>query len=166
MKHIKIFIILLIFSSVAIAQENNHKSERPSKEKMKSMKIAYITEKLELTPDEAQKFWPVYNEYEKKKEVLIKEKRMGKKHKKDGVDFTDTELEQHIEKHFTSRQKELDLDKEYHVKFKSVLPMKKIGKLYVARDQFKRELLRKIRAHKKPHDRKTPSKHQFLIKIA
>ncbi len=34
-------------------------------EKIQSLKIAFITQKLQLTPDEAQKFWPVYNQYDK-----------------------------------------------------------------------------------------------------
>lgn len=159
MKHLKIFIILIIFSSTTIAQMHHHENSRPSKEKVKSMKIAFITDKLDLTSAEAQKFWPVFNEYEKKRDVLIKEKRMGKKHKKDGVEPTDAELEQHIEKHFVGRQKELDLDKEYHAKFKSVLTIKKVGKLYLAREQFKRELLNRIKGHKSSRDQEIHKEH-------
>ena len=149
MKTIKTLIVLLMFSSVVIAQEHHHGNERPNREKIKSMKIAFITEKLDLTPEEAQQFWPIYNEYEKKRGVILKEKRMGKKNKKEnGTQFSDTEVEQRIEKHFISRQKELDLDKEYHTKFTSVLPIKKVGKLYITQDQFKRELLKRIKRHR------------------
>ena len=61
-------IIALIFSVTLFAQ-------RPGKEKIKAFKTAFITEKLDLSQTEAQKFWPIYNEFEKKLENLRQRER-------------------------------------------------------------------------------------------
>jgi hypothetical protein len=38
-------------------------------EKIQTLKIAFITQKLQLTPDEAEKFWPIYNQYDNEMEL-------------------------------------------------------------------------------------------------
>ena len=63
---ILILILMLCNLNVALyAQERKGREEQ--REKFRSMKIAYFTEELELTSEEAEKFWPLYNDYEKKK---------------------------------------------------------------------------------------------------
>ena len=49
--------------------------EKESREKIKALKVAYITNQLDLTADEAEKFWPIYNDYEQKKSALLYETR-------------------------------------------------------------------------------------------
>src|SRR5690606_1178834 len=49
--------------------------EKQDWEKIKSLKVAFITEKLELTPKEAQSFWPIYNEHQSKKEGFFRIER-------------------------------------------------------------------------------------------
>jgi hypothetical protein len=160
MKALTTLIILLIFSGAAIAQESPQKQKKPNKEKIKAMKISFLTNKLDLTPEEAQQFWPIYNEYENKKEALRKEKRMDKRPKGEDTKLSDDEIDQRMDNYFKIRQKELDLDKEYHAKFKTVIPIKKVGKLYLAQEEFKRELLRKIRNHKRAsNEHKGPPPH-------
>jgi Spy/CpxP family protein refolding chaperone len=136
-----VVIMLLITSAAAIAQppgKNNDKEE-----KIEAMKIAFITKKLDLTPQEAQTFWPVYNEYSGKLDELRKKRHKEMRNARENVDeLSDKELEALVDGEMTFRQKELDLQKEYHGKFKSVLPVKKVAKLYVAEEQFKRELLK------------------------
>ncbi|MCO6500083.1 MAG: hypothetical protein J5I47_06860 [Vicingus serpentipes] len=147
-KSTSIVIALLLLCSTLLAQHHGAEDRKEYKEKIKSMKIAFITEKMDLTPEEAQQFWPVYNEYENKRETLLKEKWAEKKKNKENQELSNEEIKKHIENHFVTRQKELDLDKEYHTKFLAVLPIKKVGALYMAREQFKRDLLKKMKNHK------------------
>jgi len=115
------------------------------------LKIAFLTDKLNLTPEEAQQFWPVYNQYNDKVQELRKKRRLdGKDVKQNLDDLSDKEIEQSIENDLTYRQKELDLQKEYNAKFKAVLPIKKVAKLYNAEEQFKMVLLNKLK------DKRTP----------
>ncbi len=119
--------------------------EPPRKEKVESMKIAFLTQKLDLTPDEAQKFWPVYNEFQKKREEIHKKRREEMKQSKGNLDsLSDKQIEAIVDGEMGIRQKNLDLEKEYHSKFKSVLPIRKVAKLYHAEDMFAHRLLEQI----------------------
>lgn len=127
--------------------------QQEKKENIESMKIAFLTKKLELTPEEAQRFWPVYNEYSAKIQENRKKRRQDLKYAKENFDeMSDKEVEQAVENEMNFRQKELDIQKEYNTKFKSVLPIKKVAKLYAAEEQFKKVLLEKLK------DRKEESK--------
>jgi len=122
----------------------------PKKEKVESMRIGFITQKLDLTPDEAQKFWPVYNEFHKKRDEFRKKKHGEGKNVKPALDsLSNKEIEKLVDDEMAARQKELDLQKEYHAKFKSVLPIKKVAKLYRAEEQFAHHLLNQLSENKK-----------------
>ncbi len=78
-----ILLITILISTIGMAQSpdsDKRNDRRMDKEKIEALAVAYITEQLELTPDEATKFWPVFNEIkdrhqklERKKKVLIRE---------------------------------------------------------------------------------------------
>ena len=137
-----IFTLILLTSFSIFSQESKA-------DKVEAMKVGFITNKLELTAKEAQTFWPLYNEYNSKLEKLRKTKKSDfddLKNKSENI--TDKELEAFINEVFASKQKELDLQKEYYEKYAKVLPVKKVAMLYQAENQFKRELLRKIKEKK------------------
>ncbi len=116
----------------------------PQKAKIESMKIGFITEKLQLTPEEAQVFWPVYNQYESERKA-IRESTLGK-YKDDGIkleEMNDQQADQLINDHIAFRSKEVELQKKYVAEFKKVLPVKKVAKLMTIEEQFKKQLLEK-----------------------
>lgn len=124
----------------------------PKKEKVEAMHIAFLTNKLDLTPEEAQKFWPVYNEFQKKREELNVKRKQDKKSMRHGIDsLSDKQVEALVDAEIAFRQKNLDMEKEYHAKFKSILPIKKVAKLYKAEEQFTHHLLEQI-SKKGKHD--------------
>lgn len=137
-----IFLLLLVPASAS--------AQQPEKmEKIKTWKVAFFTEKLDLTTEEAQKFWPVYNEYENKLEELRKKRRQERKIAKENIDeMNDKEVEALVDSEMAHRQKELDLQKEYHGKFKSVLPARKVARLYAAEEQFKLEVIKWMQKQK------------------
>ncbi len=152
----QIFLIaLLTISTVSIAQPHGGMGAPPpdkkekhaeKKQNIEAMKIAFITQKLDLTPEEAQQFWPVYNQYHDKLQELRKKRKAEFKEHKDNFDnWSDKEIEQLVDSEIAFKQKEIDLQKEYHAKYKSVLPIKKVAKLYHAEEQFKRVLLEKLK---------------------
>ncbi len=118
-------------------------------DKIESMKIAFLTNKLNLTAKEAQLFWPLYNEYNQKMEALRKAKKSeyDEIKSKNGTP-SDKEIAVYMEEVFLTKQKELDLQKEYYNKYIKILPMKKVAQLYQAENQFKKELLRIIKDKK------------------
>lgn len=151
-------------SSALLAQPGNRQpGQKPGprqqqmqekKEDIESMKIAFLTKKLELTPEEAQQFWPVYNQYSDKLNEIRKKRRQDLRTAKNNFDeMSDKEVEQAVDNEMNFRQKELDIQKEYNAKFKAILPIKKVAKLYAAEEQFKRVLLDKLKDRKNDQDR-------------
>jgi hypothetical protein len=110
--------------------------EQTKKEQKEAQRVAFLSEKLELTPEEAEKFWPVYREFKKASLELRKLDRP----KRSGVvaDMTDEEMETLLDAMLAYKQKELDLKKKYHEKFKEILPIRKVAKLYHAEEQFRK----------------------------
>ena len=150
LKKLTFLTLALLISSLVFGQPE--KGKKPNKEKIKAMKVGYITEKLDLTSDEAQQFWPIYNEFDAKMDGIHKSIRKTRKPSKSLDEMTDGEVEKMINAHDDLRQKELDTHKEYHLKFKAVLPIKKVAKLYKADQGFKRDLLKKIKNHRREVD--------------
>jgi hypothetical protein len=114
-----------------------------------AQKIAFITRELELTPQEAQVFWPVYNEFDAKRKTLrqsfitttnLEDKNIDELSDKEAGELADGQIIQ--------SQKLIDLRKEYHAKFKSVLPIKKVLKLYESERRFQKELLGQIKGNR------------------
>ena len=130
--------ILFAFNVTAMAQEDR-------KEKIEAMKVSFITQKLDLTSKEAQIFWPLYNELQDKLQAARKAKRKEAKQTRGDIDvMTDAEVEAIIDSEIAAKQVEAELAKEYHAKFKQLLSVKKVAKLYRAEDDFKRELLKQL----------------------
>lgn len=116
------------------------------REDIESMKIAFLTRRLNLTPDEARKFWPVYNQFSEELKVIRENRNKAAKDTKDNFEtLSDKEVEKIVDGEITFRQQEIDLLKKYHNQFKQTLPIKKVAKLYRAEEDFKRELLERIK---------------------
>ncbi|NOU60526.1 hypothetical protein [Marinifilum caeruleilacunae] len=138
--------ILMVFCFSAMAQHGKGEGRGRMHKEIKAQKISYITQKLELTPEEAQLFWPVYNELEKKKDALRKEGRVLFHKIRNGLDsIPESELVQISDDMIAYRIKDAQLNKEYHEKFKKILPIKKVLELYHTEKQFQSMLLRKIK---------------------
>jgi len=120
------------------------------KEQIEAQRIAFITAELELTPDEAQAFWPVYNEYDKKRKEVQKKYRSHGDERMRMEEMTDKEAMELADNQLVEAQKLLDLRKEYHARFKTILPAKKILKLYGTEREFQRHLIDRIRDKKSP----------------
>lgn len=139
----KLVIIFLFLAATAHAQEGKH-------EKIKAWKTAYITEKLALTPAEAEKFWPVYNKYDEKFHELRKQERDEiLKKLRGGLDnLTDAEANELIDKNLSLEANELELRKQKTTELRRVLSPKKIIILKKAETDFKRALLDRYRRGK------------------
>jgi hypothetical protein len=147
-----LFSLFIVFT---FCVSSNAQKRKERKEKIKLLKISYLTEQLDLTSSEAEKFWPVYNTYtnnihdfvSKKSEAIKKELSVVKKidnigERKALILFN---LMQYLER------KKFDETQKYYVKLKTILPIKKILKLQIAEKEFGKKLMRKYR-HKKYKD--------------
>lgn len=124
----------------------NAQGDGSKRENIESMKIAYLTKKLNLTSEEAQKFWPVFNQFTNELDAVKSNRRKTIRNAKEDFDqLSDKEVEKVVDGDLVFRQQELDIVKKYHNQFKQVLPIKKVAMLYRAEDDFKKELIEKIK---------------------
>ena len=155
MKKVKMIMmtaLLLAGVSATFGQDGSRKENmKAKKEKIKAMKIAYITEKLELSTEESEKFWPVYNKHEDQRRAL---KKSAKEKHDPATPMTEEKANEMINQSIIMKQKELDLYKTYVSELKGVLPSTKILKLHRAEREFKRVLLKKMKERKEggPHN--------------
>jgi hypothetical protein len=142
-----LFILIAITSLSAKGFAQNTDTKR---ENIESLRVAYLTRQVGLNEEEAKKFWPVYNSYREEIQRLKNERRTNAL--PDNVNYealSDQETEKMVDNIIVYRQKELDVEKKYHEKFKQILPIKKVAKLYKAENGFKRELLKKVKEEQK-----------------
>lgn len=137
-----IILIALLQPLFALSQE----SAESRKDKIESLRIAYITKELSLSTNEAQQFWPVYNQFQEELKVIRKNRKLDIIEAKINFDsMTDVEIAKMIDGDFQFQQLELDLRKKYVEEYKKVLPVRKVAKLLRAEHTFKIELLREFR---------------------
>ncbi|GAB3532684.1 hypothetical protein GCM10027443_16850 [Pontibacter brevis] len=113
---------------------------------MEAAKIAFLTDKMGLTTEQSQKFWPLYNEYEAKRRQLMKSYRHGYRHNVEAL--SEQEAQARIDNMFSTREKELELEKEYAAKYQRVISTKQLIKLYRGEREFTKMLLKRL-DHKK-----------------
>lgn len=135
--------MLLMMGALCFAQDK--KPELPQKknnywEQIKAEKIGFITQKLDLTVEEAQVFWPVYNQYEKTGAVAGKNLRKAMKamNAKEEEALTDKEMNERINVYLKAKKEYDSVLADFNKEFLKVLPATKVAKLYVAEEQFKK----------------------------
>tara|TARA_R100000988_G_C3981886_1_gene157469 strand:+ start:106 stop:537 length:432 start_codon:yes stop_codon:yes gene_type:complete len=137
-----LLLVTLCFATAVFAQGKH--------EKIKALKVAHITEQLDLTPKEAENFWPIYNASEEKMHALRKTERheVMKKIKNEFNSLTDAEAAALITKSIELKEKELEVYRSLVSDLTGVIPPKKIMLLRKAEDDFKRHLLERYRKKK------------------
>jgi Spy/CpxP family protein refolding chaperone len=148
-----IWIVLAFFCMAWLPAGNLHAQEAPQEdaaakqEKIKSLELLYISKELDLTPEEAQKFWPVYNKYSKEVNELIAERRKKAKELKN-VPRTDKVAEEAMDKELGYEKKMLDIRTRYKQEFMKVLPARKVSNLYRAEREFRGMMIRQLKERK------------------
>ncbi|WP_299063305.1 sensor of ECF-type sigma factor [uncultured Polaribacter sp.] len=141
-------ICLYLFCTLTfLAQE-----KKESREKIRALKIAYITEQLNLNSSEAEKFWPIYNVYDKNQHVLRNELRSNLKNEisTDGIDaISEKKAEALINLKLKIYKKIYQSDEDFLSKIKKVISYKKILKLQIAEMEFGRKLMRRYKGKRK-----------------
>jgi len=117
-------------------------------EKYKAEKVAFLSDKLDLSIKEAEKFWPVYNEFQDKADKLRHQGRPSYR-RPDPDSLSKDKMEELMDTRFQNDLKMAKLAQDYHIKYKKILPVKKVFILYQAEQQFMGTMLRKMRGRDK-----------------
>lgn len=133
-------LFLILFSLILVS---SYAQERRG-EKLKALKVAFITERLDLTQTEAQKFWPIYNAFEEKERELRRDNFMERRNLKP-EELSEEDAQKLIDE-FIKNENELHQNKQkLAIDLQKVLPAKKIILLKKAEDDFKREMLEQFK---------------------
>lgn len=149
MKNNFLTILLFLLATTVGFSQGKFKEKR---EKIKALKIAYITNELALTTDEATKFWPLFNAFEKREMEIRGGKRRDIKFKLDDVDLdkmTDKDALNLINTMESSEEELFQLRKKFILSLKGVLPPVKILKLKRAEEAFHKKLLKQYKEQHK-----------------
>lgn len=126
-------LFLLLLLSVGTPLQAQHRGS-----KIEKLKIAFISEKLNLSPKTAKEFWPIYNEYDHAKQMLFR--KYKKKASGSNVSMQDIEYRMEREKEF------LDLRKKYINRFDKILTPVQLADLKRAERQFKKLILNRAKS--------------------
>jgi hypothetical protein len=146
MKIKNILPIILFFITFSFYAQNDKTDEK--REKVKAYKVSFLTTELELTPTEAEKFWPIYNAYDDKQFELRHEKMKTYLSKLDDDNISSMSEKEAaaLLSQMESADKELYLLRDkYNSNIKKILSAKKILKLKKSEDDFNRKLLKQYR---------------------
>ncbi|MEG3658843.1 hypothetical protein V5097_15640 [Arenibacter palladensis] len=123
--------------------------ERQDWDKIKSLKIAFITERLNLTPKEAQSFWPIYNEHQSKRESLFREERFEIGSEIKNLDaLSDAKAVELLARMQRLEEEKYNVEKSYIEKISKTISAKKTILLMRSEEDFKRQLIKQYRQKK------------------
>lgn len=132
-----LFFLLGLLGSTAFAQREQQAFDR---EKYESARVAFITNRLDLKTEQAEKFWPLFKEYNEDKEKLMQ--KMSAINRESDNDVSEAKAKELINKRFTIQTEMLDLDKAFINKVTSVLSHTQVLKLGAANRDFVRRIYR------------------------
>ncbi len=130
--------ILIIVMGFTLSFPVAAQDHRERYEQIEAIKVAFITSKLDLNTDEAQKFWPVYNNYQKELMELMKKRREDRQ--KTNIDPNDK-----INADLAYESRMLDLKKKYKKLYLKAIPPEKILLLYQAEREFREHLIKQLK---------------------
>lgn len=129
----------------AFAQDEDLPAAQDPKvrDKIQAARVAYITDQLELTPEEAEKFWPIYREFSKKR-IEIRQQLRDSKKNPDPTKTTEQNEKELVDQQFDVKQKELNLEKDYSGRLLKVISAQKLRTLPEAERRFRQMILEQI----------------------
>ncbi len=139
MKKIFATVLLLSVSLAVLAQT----PKQDARSKLEAARIALITERLSLTPEQAEKFWPIYNEYAEQRRAIQQQFRQSQQ----GMDLknmTEKQSQEMMRARMDAKQKQLDLEKKYSERLMNVINTRQLMALKKAEDDFRAMIIRRL----------------------
>ena len=144
---------LICFTTVAQDPDDDvpPQGDKAAKEKIKAARIGLITQRLGLTPEQAEKFWPIYNEFASKRQELVKEYKQAER----GTAKTDPKQQEAlINLGLKLKQDEVALEKEYSSKILNVISAQQMLNLRQAEKDFRKIILNQLQQRRMLQDRR------------
>lgn len=141
MKNIIVVFIFLLFTGASLQAQG----KKDHREKIKALKVAYITQELNMNPEVAQNFWPVYNSYECQRRDL---------HRREHIDLdnvqsiSEAKAEEMLKEYLNVEKEEYVIKRQLFADLKKILSSQEIIKLHKLEEDFNKKLLKEYRSRK------------------
>ncbi len=149
MAHIRLIAAALLLLLVFPLHAQNDRLSRKAQNRMESIRIGIITSRLNLKPDEAEKFWPLYNEYRKKLDRILADRMQiieSRYIPEDSIsNISDAEAEKILGSILKLNDEYAQTQADYYNRFRKLIGPKRTLDLYLAEVQFKRAIVRELR---------------------
>lgn len=149
---ISLAIAFLACAAAGAQQPAQKKGNHDWHQKIESEKIAYYTQAIDLTPEEAKLFWPVYDSIEKEQFALQKAERKAffalQEALKTGK--SEAEIDALLKDYLKAGDANVDLHAKNVAKYQAVLPAAKVAKFFMAKENFRRHMFSSLKAHGQP----------------
>jgi Skp family chaperone for outer membrane proteins len=125
-------------------------AETLPQERIKAARVAYLSRELSLSPEEAEKFWPVYNLYDEQREDLRARIRDLMDESRTRGYSSDDKANAALDEMLSIREQELQLEKNFRKSMQGILPSRRLVVLHQAEREFQKELIRRIQDRREP----------------
>ena len=127
-------------------KEDMENFKKAAQDRLQSEHVAYLTNELELTPEEAQAFWPVYNQAQAEQKANFEDLNAAKKALKAAVKEgkSDSEVKKALDAYNKAKAGQRNVIGEYQPKFEKILGVAKTAKLYLAEDSFRTRQIHRL----------------------
>jgi hypothetical protein len=153
-----IFLSVMGISAFAQDEELPQPQDQKVRDKIEAARIAYITDQLQLTPGEAEKFWPIYREFAERRREIRQQLRDSRKANPQQTD------QEAVDQQFKMKQQELDLEKDYSGRLLKVISAQKLRSLPQAERKFRQMILDQIQRRQMQQERLRDRNQQQLQK--
>jgi len=139
-------IAVMLVATAALNAQGQGMGQTPGdNEKLTAYKIAFFTQRLELTPAEAEKFWPLYNDFSARRNKLLADRLSLMRYaSQNEANMSDDELSSTADRLAKSFSDEATMVVTFNTDLKKVLPPAKVIRLYQIENQYKQQLLREL----------------------
>ena len=141
MRKVNILITVLSFAfSTSLKAQDDYPR---GKEKIRAAKVGLITNRLNLSEEQAKIFWVVYDEFDKKRSEIRKNIRQMTAESRN-ITTSDDKILSDLKEVLSLKQKEVDLEKEYLSKFLKTINVRQLSELFKTEQLFNQMLVKKL----------------------
>ena len=141
MRKVTILITVLSFTfSMSLKAQDDYPR---GKEKIRAAKVGLITNRLDLSEEQAKIFWVVYDEFDKKRSEIRKNIRQMTAESRN-ITTSDDKILSDLKEVLSLKQKEVDLEKEYLSKFLKTINVRQLSELFKTEQLFNQMLVKKL----------------------
>jgi Spy/CpxP family protein refolding chaperone len=137
MKKLSLMLLFFGFSILAFGQRSGQQYDQ---EKLESARVAFITNRLDLKPAQAEKFWPIYNQYREERMKMMEE--MSSMNRDAGKELDDDRALAIIAQRFEIQEKMLEKEKQFMKAIQQVISPSQAVKLGSVNRDFTRQVYR------------------------